>query len=73
MPSVVSFTSNDRLIGESAVNASINNPKNTVFGVKRLIGRKYVALLSINTFQIIHGHTVPRIFAGSMTPSFRLT
>jgi molecular chaperone DnaK (HSP70) len=46
MPSVVSFTSNDRLVGESAVNAAVNNPKNTIFGVKRLIGRKYVAPLT---------------------------
>ncbi len=41
-PSVVSFTPNDRLIGESAVNAAVNNPKNTIFGVKRLVGRKCV-------------------------------
>ena len=46
MPSVVSFTSNDRLVGESAVNAAVNNPKNTIFGVKRLIGRKCVWISS---------------------------
>lgn len=40
-PSWVAFTENERLIGEAAKNQATINPENTVFDVKRLIGRKY--------------------------------
>jgi L1 cell adhesion molecule like protein len=40
-PSYVAFTNDERLIGESAKNQASMNPSNTVFGAKRLIGRKY--------------------------------
>ncbi|KAH7379382.1 heat shock protein 70 family [Phaeosphaeria sp. MPI-PUGE-AT-0046c] len=40
-PSFVSFTSEERLIGEAAKNQAAMNPENTVFDVKRLIGRRY--------------------------------
>ncbi|KKY39162.1 putative heat shock protein ssb1 [Diaporthe ampelina] len=40
-PSFVSFTAEERLIGEAAKNQAAMNPVNTVFDVKRLIGRRY--------------------------------
>ncbi|KAL9051350.1 MAG: hypothetical protein Q9206_004739, partial [Seirophora lacunosa] len=40
-PSFVSFTDEERLIGESAKNQAAMNPVNTVFDVKRLIGRRF--------------------------------
>jgi molecular chaperone DnaK len=41
-PSVVAFTeSGERLVGQIAKRQAITNPVNTVFSVKRLIGRKY--------------------------------
>lgn len=40
-PSYVAFTDNERLIGQSAKNQAGNNPSNTIFDAKRLIGRKY--------------------------------
>ncbi|KAK1918323.1 Heat shock protein ssb1 [Pyrenophora teres f. teres] len=40
-PSFVSFTSDERLIGEAAKNQAAMNPENTVFDVKRLIGRRF--------------------------------
>ncbi|KAK8837270.1 hypothetical protein M9Y10_036700 [Tritrichomonas musculus] len=40
-PSVVSFTENQRFVGDSATPQMISNPKNTIFAVKRLIGRRY--------------------------------
>ncbi|KAF8522630.1 heat shock protein 70 [Hysterangium stoloniferum] len=40
-PSWVSFTENERLIGESAKNAFHSNPINTIFDVKRLMGRQF--------------------------------
>lgn len=41
MPSYVAFTDTERLIGEGAKNQSGQNPQNTVFDAKRLIGRKF--------------------------------
>jgi molecular chaperone DnaK len=41
-PSMVAFTdSGERLVGQTAKRQAVTNPQNTVFGVKRLIGRKY--------------------------------
>jgi L1 cell adhesion molecule like protein len=40
-PSYVSFTSDERLIGESAKSSVSQNPTNTVFDAKRLIGQKF--------------------------------
>ena len=41
-PSIVAVSENgERLVGQIAKRQSITNPENTVFGVKRLIGRKY--------------------------------
>ena len=40
-PSYVAFSGSERLIGDSAKNQVNNNPTNTVFDAKRLIGRRY--------------------------------
>jgi len=40
-PSVVAFTDEERLVGESAKNQATINPTRTIYDVKRLIGRKY--------------------------------
>uniref|UniRef100_A0A7S1BXC5 Uncharacterized protein n=2 Tax=Corethron hystrix TaxID=216773 RepID=A0A7S1BXC5_9STRA len=40
-PSYVAFTDGERLVGDAAKNQATINPENTVFDVKRLIGRKY--------------------------------
>lgn len=40
-PSVVAFTENERLIGDGAKNQLPQNPQNTIYAIKRLIGRKY--------------------------------
>ncbi len=43
-PSIVAVSdSKERLVGQIAKRQSITNPENTVFGVKRLIGRKYAS------------------------------
>jgi molecular chaperone DnaK len=38
-PSIVGFTENERLVGQPAKRQAVTNPSNTVFAVKRLIGR----------------------------------
>ena len=41
-PSIVAFTdSGERLVGQTAKRQAITNPENTVYAVKRLIGRKF--------------------------------
>ncbi|MEM7048528.1 MAG: molecular chaperone DnaK [Acidobacteriota bacterium] len=41
-PSIVAFTEDgDRLVGQIAKRQAITNPRNTVFAVKRLVGRKF--------------------------------
>ena len=40
-PSYVSFTDTERLIGDGAKSAATQNPLNTVYDAKRLIGREY--------------------------------
>ncbi|MBW2492406.1 MAG: Hsp70 family protein, partial [Deltaproteobacteria bacterium] len=41
-PSIVAVTERgERLVGQIAKRQAITNPENTVFGIKRLIGRKY--------------------------------
>ena len=41
-PSIVAFTGDDEvLVGQSAKRQAVTNPKNTLFAVKRLIGRKF--------------------------------
>ena len=40
-PSFVAFTDEERLVGEAAKNQAANNPKRSIYVVKRLIGRKF--------------------------------
>ncbi|MEL6583520.1 MAG: molecular chaperone DnaK [Pseudomonadota bacterium] len=40
-PSMVGFTDDERLVGQPAKRQAVTNPENTLFAVKRLIGRRY--------------------------------
>ena len=41
-PSIVAFTKNgDRLVGQTAKRQAVTNPKNTIFSIKRFMGRKF--------------------------------
>jgi molecular chaperone DnaK len=41
-PSIVAYTSdNEVVVGQSAKRQAVTNPKNTLFAIKRLIGRRY--------------------------------
>ncbi len=39
-PSIVAFTDGERLVGQAAKRQAVTNPTNTIFAVKRLIGRR---------------------------------
>jgi len=44
-PSIVAFTkSGERLVGQTAKRQAVTNPKNTVFSVKRFMGRKFAEI-----------------------------
>ena len=41
-PSMVAFTDDgERLVGQPAKRQAVTNPENTLFAIKRLIGRRY--------------------------------
>ena len=41
-PSIVGFLANgEKAVGASAKRQGVTNPKNTIFGIKRLIGRRF--------------------------------
>lgn len=40
-PSVVAFTDEEQLIGQIAKRQAVTNPENTLFAIKRLIGRRF--------------------------------
>ncbi len=53
-PSIVAINENgERLVGQIAKRQAITNPENTVFGVKRLIGRKYASKEVQNDIKIL--------------------
>eukprot|EP01012_Entosiphon_sulcatum_P033183 TRINITY_DN42041_c0_g1_i1.p1 TRINITY_DN42041_c0_g1~~TRINITY_DN42041_c0_g1_i1.p1 ORF type:complete len:663 (-),score=162.22 TRINITY_DN42041_c0_g1_i1:32-1996(-) len=43
-PSMVAFTDTERLVGDGARNQMTSNPTNTVYAIKRLIGKKFTDL-----------------------------
>ena len=40
-PSIVGITDDERLVGQSAKRQAVTNPENTLFAIKRLIGRRF--------------------------------
>ncbi|MCL1146105.1 molecular chaperone DnaK [Shewanella marinintestina] len=40
-PSIIAYTADETLVGQSAKRQAVTNPTNTVFAIKRLIGRRF--------------------------------
>jgi molecular chaperone DnaK len=60
-PSVVAFTESEKLIGQSAKRQAVTNPENTLYAVKRFIGRSFDDQtvqkdVSLSPFKIIKGN-----------------
>ena len=51
-PSFVSFTDEERLIGEAAKNQAAMNPANTIFDIKFVIVEPYINLLTRLTISL---------------------
>lgn len=65
-PSYVAFTDDERLIGEAAKNQATINPAQTLFDVKRLIGRRFKDStvqkdMKLLPFEIVDQNTKPMI------------
>ncbi len=59
-PSVVAFTSRgERLVGQIAKRQALTNPQNTIYAVKRLIGRKFESLEVAKAKQLVPYEIVP--------------
>ena len=60
-PSVVAFSeSNERLVGQVAKRQAVTNPSNTLYAIKRLIGRKFTdpevtKSIKVSPFKIVEG------------------
>ncbi|MBI2441936.1 MAG: molecular chaperone DnaK [Lentisphaerae bacterium] len=58
-PSVVAFTkSGERLVGQAAKRQAVTNPKNTVYSIKRFMGRKYEEVareIKLVPYEVVRG------------------
>ena len=71
-PSVVAFTDTGRLVGDGAKNQMSQNPQNTVYAAKRLLGRQYTdkpvqqdkGLLSYEVVEGADGQPLVRVSGG---------
>jgi len=60
-PSVVAFTPRgERLVGQIAKRQALTNPQNTIYAVKRLIGRKYDSLEVARAKQLVRTRSCRR-------------
>ena len=70
-PSVVGFTDNDRKIGDPAKRQAVTNPKNTVYSIKRFIGKDFSACTDEVTkvpYEVVKsGKNVPGVQIGDRT------
>jgi len=70
-PSVVGFTDNDRKIGDPAKRQAVTNPKNTVYSIKRFIGKDFSVCTDEVTkvpYQVVKtGSNVPGVQIGDRT------
>jgi molecular chaperone DnaK len=57
-PSVVGFADNERHVGRLAKNQAVTNPENTIFSIKRLIGRKYDDAEVVEARKVLPYHIV---------------
>ncbi len=74
-PSVVAFTkSGERLVGQAAKRQAVTNPKNTVYSIKRFMGRKYdevaheISLVPYEVVKASNGDATVRVGGKTYSP-----
>ena len=77
-PSYVSFNDNERLIGDAAKNASSQNPTNTVYDAKRLIGRDFndpslQKEMKSLSYQVVNDNNKPKVSVRYMSEDKKFT
>lgn len=65
-PSYVSFTDDERLIGDAAKNASNQSPLNTIYEIKRMIGREFndpilQRDLKLLSYKVVNDNNHPKV------------
>ncbi|MFW5718142.1 MAG: molecular chaperone DnaK [bacterium] len=67
-PSMVAFTAKDeRLVGQPAKNQMVTNPENTIFSIKRFMGRRYEEVaeeIGMVPYQISESNGLARVTVG---------
>jgi len=67
-PSMVAFTAKDeRLVGQPAKNQMVTNPENTIFSIKRFMGRRYEEVaeeIGMVPYQISESNGLARVKVG---------
>src|SRR5437773_10855451 len=59
-PSMVAFTdSGERLVGQAAKRQAVPNPENTLFAIKRLIGRRFDDPMAQNDRRLVPYKIIP--------------
>src|SRR5947199_2152334 len=60
-PSIVAFTkSGERLVGQAAKRQAVTNPQNTIFSIKRFMGRKFGEVneeMKLVPYKVIRGES----------------
>ena len=58
-PSMVAFSdSGERLVGQPAKRQAVTNPENTLFAIKRLIGRRYDDPITEKDKKVVQYHII---------------
>lgn len=64
-PSIIAFTkTGEKLVGEPAKRQSVTNPQNTIFSIKRFMGRRYNEIgseLKNVTYNVVEDGGLPRV------------
>ncbi len=63
-PSVVGFNGNDRKVGDPAKRQSVTNPKNTIYSIKRFIGKDFSSLgkeVDKVAYEVVNSNNVPSV------------